>query len=1124
MTVESAGNRQIRAADPAQSTWLSANAGSGKTRVLTDRVARLLLNGVAPQHILCLTYTKAAATEMQNRLFARLGAWAMRPDAALAAELAAMGAPGPFPPARLRAARRLFAQALEVPGGLRILTIHAFCAGILRRFPREAGVSPRFVELDDRSAALLRAEVADALAEGSQSAAVDALARQFTGADFDRLLKQIVSRSPALSPPPSAQALARAFGLEQAPTLAELAMLVLDGQERLIDQVAQACGQGGSYDTRDAKKLRRVDLTNPRAEDLARLESVFLFGAGAKDPFGPKIGTFPTKPTRNAYPDLIEPLDDLMQAVAGARPLRINLQAMAKTGVLNDFAAAFLPAYQAAKAARGALDFDDLITRALALLTDPLVAQWVLFRLDGSMDHILVDEAQDTSPAQWQVIERLTEALGSEQDRDGRHQTLFVVGDKKQSIYSFQGADPDRFDTMQALYQQRLQDSPTPLQPLTLDWSFRSSAAILRAVDMTFKGPMGQGLGKQEPSHLAFHADLPGRVDLWPPVLADVTEAEERHWTDPVDQPSPGDPVAILADQVAQAVQRMVASDHIPMVARDGQITRRRVTAGDILILVPRRSQIFGPVIRALKAANVPVAGSDRLRLGAELAVLDIAATLRFLSLPEDDLALAEALKSPLFGWDDQALFTLAHHRPDGAFLWAALRDAAADHPATMAILADLRTQADFLRPHDLIQRLLIRHDGRRRLLARLGPEAEDGIDALLAQALTYEQAQVPSLTGFVEWMLTEDVEVKRSPDTAGGLVRVMTVHGAKGLESPIVILPDTARRKASQADALSGEGAQAFWTVTGTDAPPLLQGLEQRRQLREAEERRRLLYVAMTRAASWLVVCAAGDPGLGDESWHAMIRQGLDQSGAVPTDFPTGPGLRLSHADWDAGPVLMAVAAEKTVSVRADFGPVAVPPIGDAPLSPSDLGGAKTLPGEADGDLAEGALAQGRLVHLLLEHLPHIRAADRPALAARLIDAAEDRLPEADALVADVLALLDADDPGDVFGPDDLVEVALSARLPALGGRLVQGAVDRLQIGPGHIRVIDYKTNRLVPASADRVPEGVLRQMGAYLAMIGAIWPDRRAEVAILWTATATLMPLTPAPCMAALQRAAIP
>ena len=1102
-----ASTRQIAAADPARNTWLSANAGSGKTRVLTDRVARLLLGGVEPQHILCLTYTKAAASEMQNRLFRRLGEWAMMPEAALRATLAALGE-GDLPPDRLSRARQLFARAIETPGGLRIQTIHSFCASLLRRFPLEAGVPPGFTEMDDRAARQMRAEILEEMADGPHAAVVRRLTEVQNGEDFGKLVEQIAGHRAAFQHPLTAAGIWPLFGLAPGFILGDVLADVFFGDEAVwMSGVIGILANGSKTDAKAAQTLGALDLRAPTSTTLIALEDCLLNKGGSKDPsqhYAAKIGSFPTKPVQPLLGDLIDPLNNLMARVEAARAKRCALAAAEKTLALHDFAAVFLPEYAARKAARGFLDFDDLITRAKALLTDPSLAAWVLYRLDGGIDHILVDEAQDTSPEQWELIEALASELIAGEGATTRARTLFVVGDKKQSIYSFQGADVAAFDRMRGHFGSRLAGGPG-LATSALEHSFRSSPAVLTVVDRTFTPEQHAALGGGS-HHLAFNEMLPGRVDVWP-VLGKDDKAEPGPWFEPLDTPHPEDPNVALANRIARWIRdRVEGGEQIPQAGRPDRL----IHFGDFLILVQRRSDLFREIIRACKALGLPIAGADRLKLGGELAVKDLAALLAFLDTPEDDLSLAAVLRSPLCGWSETDLFRLAN--PRKGYLWEALRDHPG-HDATKALLDDMRGQADFLRPYDLIERVLHRHDGRRKLIGRLGPEAEDGIDELLSQALSYETTEVPSLTGFLAWMETDEVEVKRQLDGEGSRIRVMTVHGAKGLEAEIVILPDTCDRTPQDRDQIYRlPTGQPVWKVGKDESPALIAAERTARAERDAAERLRLLYVAMTRARAWLVVAGAGKTTQAD-CWHNLIAAGVAAAGAATIDDGI---LRHAFGDWP-GLAPRAIARETAVTLPG-WAALPAPEPSRAPklLSPSDLGGAKALPGETPYPEAE-ARARGTALHLLLERLPGLDPNGWDSLAASLVF---DPLHLTDAL-AEARLVLAQPDLAPLFGPETLAEVAVAA---PWGDRTLAGTIDRLVIAPDRILIIDYKSNAVIPDRPETMPEGILRQLGAYAHMLAQIYPGRRIETAVLWTRAPGLMPVDPDIVRQAFLRTTIP
>ncbi|MFN3722463.1 MAG: double-strand break repair helicase AddA [Paracoccaceae bacterium] len=1104
---------QMAAAQPALSTWLSANAGSGKTRVLTDRVARLLLNKVEPQHILCLTYTKAAATEMQNRLFRRLGEWAMKPDADLRADLRDLGEGDALDPAQLALARQLFARAIETPGGLRIQTIHSFCATLLRRYPLEAGVTPGFKEMDDRTAKALRDAIVQDMADRLAPQQVADLARHYTGEDFGALMAEICGRADDFAHPlPRADALAR-FGQPATLTPESLLGAVFLGDEGdILAELTARLATSGANDQKVGNKLAALDPFTPDLRALQVLEGVFLFATGARANQA-KVNDFPTKDLRNALGPLGDRLQRLMGRVEGARAARVALEAAEKTLSLHGFARVFLRLYATRKAERGYLDFDDLIRKAGQLLNDPGLAAWVLFRLDGGIDHILVDEAQDTSPAQWEVVEKLTGEFTAGRGASDKPRTLFVVGDKKQSIYSFQGADLSAFDAKRQEFGARFAAVDQPMQDRTLDYSFRSSSAILDVVDATFGNTFPMALG-DPPRHLAFFGDLPGRVDLWPLIPKADTPADEDGWS-PVDLMSDSHYTVELARLIAAEIRQMIDDGvHIPLAGGGS----RAVRAGDVLILVQTRGPLFSQIIRACKQAGLPIAGADRLKLGEELAVKDLVALLSFLATPEDSLSLAAALRSPLFGWSEDRLFRLAHGRAE-RHLWATLRNA--DAPETLAVLTDLRNQADFLRPYEMLERILTRHNGRQRLLTRLGPEAEDGIDELLNQALSYENNDVPSLTGFLIWLESDVVEVKRQLDSEGANIRVMTVHGSKGLEAPIVILPDTAdRTPRDRGEVIKLADGLPVWKTAEKDSPADVAAALGLRKAKVAEENLRLLYVALTRARSWLIVAGAGEAKVtaGKEAkprekwaWYRQVEAGLTALGASADGMGR---VRHMYGIWpDAGAAPIAVPAPALLP-----GWIALPAL-EAPrdpgaLSPSDLGGAKALPGE--GAEAETAKARGTILHRLLEVLPISDAALWPAMAQAITPEPFD----AEQLLAEAIRVLSAPDLSGLFAPGTLAEVSVTADL---NGRQISGTIDRLVICPNEVLAIDFKSNRVVPKTPDQVPEGILRQMGAYAHALGQIYPDRQIRTAILWTATPNLMPLDPDAVTAALARATV-
>ncbi|MEM6971515.1 MAG: double-strand break repair helicase AddA [Pseudomonadota bacterium] len=1160
---------QRQAADPRASAWVGANAGSGKTRVLIHRVARLLLAGSRPERILCLTYTRAAAAEMQTRLFAELGRWAMLDEAALAETLGALTGESAFPPDRLAEARRLFALALETPGGLRIQTIHAFAEHLIRRFPLEAGADPAFIVGDERRMGRLKAGVSAALgaaAATGEDDAFDRLASRLGETQLGPLLDDIARAHADL--PEDETALQVAIDAHYDPALLAAPETVLNEAAATIDwraaaDLAPVLLAGGKRMQDKAPLFAEAGRAGLAGEMLGAVEALSsaVMKAGRREPVDP--GWLFTKKLVERGAPAVARFDALQASLLAARRRLIDSEAARRADDLNRFALAWMTGFAAAKARSGLMDFDDLIERAAAMLQQGPDAAWVLYRLDGGIDHVLVDEAQDTSPAQWRIIEAIAaEFMAGEgavrRAPDGRAmaRTLFVVGDEKQSIYSFQGADPQVFGTVREATRARLSAGGMLVEP-ALARSFRSAPGILDFVDRVFDGTAAEGLTLDgaPPLHETSREGDGATIDLW-----DMLEREpgsgEQPWHAPVDEIPAGAPKIRLARLLATEIRRICAEECLP--GRAGE-TSRPVRPGDIIVLVRRRDALARELVRALKAAGVAVAGADRLKLMEEIAVKDLLAALRVAAMPDDDLSLAALLRSPLGCLDEDALMALAAGRA-GKRLSARLAEEAARHPRSAGLVADLMARADFLRPYEMLERVLTHHDGRRRLLARLGPECEDAIDELLVQALVYEAAEAPTLAGFVAWLESAETAVKREfpAETGedGGAVRVMTVHGAKGLEAPFVILPDTM----DQPGRSGGGGKAPLFTLKGGDnVPPLItlgartaeddaatRAAREAAARREIAEHKRLLYVALTRAERRLLICGAGTPPSdgkeGEDAlkterreaiWYRLVEGAMERSPGMREIAGPGDRPRMRRLGDDPAPAT-APAPAPAIMPTADgaVGPAAPDPLPSwavpAPvearplrLSPSSLGspedlGGVTGPAMPDGRAGADPRLFGLAVHALMESpADNDRAAetlvmrtaaglDSAAVAAAREEAARARaLPEAAAL----------------FASTALAEVSLA--IPGiLGAPPMIGRADRVVILSDRVLLADIKSDRPVPGSADDVPMAYAAQLGVYASALTALHGLPVVPM-LLYTAAPQLLTLDATQCEQAVRAA---
>lgn len=1126
---------QMHAVAPDRTVWLGASAGTGKTQVLTARVLRLLLEpGVEPDQILCLTFTKAGAAEMAQRVAERLTDWVRLPETVLAQDLAAIGAA--YDPATCERARSRFAAVLDCPGGgIRIETIHAFAQWLLAAFPEEAGLRPGSRALEDRERDLLIREVlvelilrAEAEGDAAFSRDLEQLSKRMDQSELIGFLQRCARAGdlwdgPFAWKPPLRPHLCLLIGLPEDAGRAHLAALLANGAFPTL-ALARCRDVQAQWKAATGKKMAAAVSEWLAADADARFDLL----TGMRKEIINKDNTVKQVAALNKIdPGYEGDMGEVIEALLAYDDVVAQVALVDHAAPALEIGRRFALAFAEAKVREGFIDFDDQIAAAALLLTRREAAEWIRFKLDRQFDHLLVDEAQDTNEAQWRIVlDGLAGDFwaGAGKPGDGpdgeRQRTLFVVGDYKQAIYRFQGTSPTHFEAARQRVARDLRalalasgDPARELAEYGLDRSFRSAQPLLDFVDRVLEGLGAAQLGlPQPPDPHAGHA-IPGLVRLWQPVSPapdsaddDEDDAGEEDWL--------SEPERVLAGKIAKTVRGWLDNGFALV---KGQ--RRRAQAGDVMVLVRQRGTLASLIVARLHAEGVPVAGVDRLRLGAPLAVQDLLSALRFAVQPGDDLNLAALLVSPLLGWSQEDL--LRHgHRPEGVRLWDHLRST--EGPAThgaMAALRELLARADFLEPAALLQWILVGPwRGMQALVGRLGEEARDPINELVNAALAHAAAHVPGLAGFLHWFEAGDGDVKREAGGQGGLVRVMTVHGSKGLQAPIVILAD-ATRKADGGSKRpltldAGQGRQVpLPRLRKGETPASVAALRAADAALDLEEHWRLLYVAMTRAEEALFATGAlkaRDNGVvPDDSWYAAMARAMAD---VPphddpvwneardwghTGAPPPPDDRTTEVPPPPMPALLTQA-------------IGAEPRPPRPLTPSALGeerapAAPTRPGPG----SRAAARRGTLLHRLLERLPDCDPSLRQAMAlAWLARSAPDvALVERQAMVASALAVLHDPRWSEVFGPGSLAEVPVAA---LVGTQLVSGTIDRLLITPEVVRIVDFKTDRRPPETLSAIAPAYLRQMAAYAAALEVIHPGRRIEAALLFTATPALFVLT--------------
>lgn len=1114
---------QAQASRPDGQVWLSASAGAGKTQVLTGRVLRLLLNDADPESILCLTFTKAGAAEMADRIHERLGAWVTLPEKDLRPELFALGEP--HLGNRLADARQLFAKVLDARGGgLRIQTIHAFAQTVLAAFPAEAGLTVGFRPIEGREEMQLKRQalgdlVSRAEAEGRMGTIdrLQMLALRI-GEDATRKLLDRCAQAPD-----AMEALGGGdFG-------ATARRLLSGGIDDIQGWLEAACSDDVS-DTiqlmfvRDANAAWMTKAGTPvkdgekaaaaikewlEADPSARigllgtLRSAWLTGKGEfRKKFPDDVG----------YESAVEALDlwagkmldkkralDLAPAVAAALELGQE----------------YARVYADTKRAAGVVDFNDMIRATLRLLKEPGIGDWIRYKLDQSIDHILVDEAQDTNADQWEIVRALSEEFfAGEGTKPDKTRTVFAVGDFKQAIFSFQGTDPKEFEKAGAHFRDKIESIGLSFETPSIDQSFRSSQPILDVVDAVMKEVGEDALGLPEPlrPHEA-HKDAckhGGFVQLMPP----FTKTDEALDTGDSDSESGGDEEGWIAPA------ELVWARELAKMVRDWttgglflEKEGRNAEPGDVMILLRSRSELARLIVSRLYEEKVPVAGVDRLRLDAPIAVQDLMACIRFVLQPADDLSLASLLVSPLVGWSQADLFERAHGRKVG--LWQHLRATRSEDE--LFVLRELLAMADRTTPYAFLEAILSGPiQGRAKMLARLGEEARDPIEELLNAALQFEAANTPSLQLFLDWFCRGEVDIKRDAAKKENAVRVMTVHGSKGLQAPIVVLADAtadpSKKPKSGLDWEADEdlGKLPLFRPKKDELFGSLAASAKVQDDREDQEHWRLLYVAMTRAEEHLYIGGALKPsqvekGVSEKSWHHKVAVGMAQMDGV---HHAEDGTRTLHRPGKPGKPRDAGEAERWSKAIPDWATRPAPEEArpPRPLAPSALGVEDAAASPPPDPAMRAAAERGRVLHALFERLPAVRAEDRIAAARQWLST--QTVEEADTLIAAAMAVIDHPDLAHVFAPDALAEAPLAG---VVEGQVIAGTVDRLIVTDSNVTVVDYKTGRRVPADEAAVPDYHKAQMAAYAAVLEGIFPGRTVRAALLYTSGPELVVLSP-------------
>ena len=745
------------------------------------------------------------------------------------------------------------------------------------------------------------------------------------------------------------------------------------------------------------------------------------------------------------------------------------------------------------------LDYEDLISITQNLLNNSDVADWVLFKLDGGIDHILIDEAQDTSPSQWAIIRSLTQeffaGIGTHDEQLAR--TVFVVGDRKQSIYSFQGADPREFDKMCNYFNERILN----FKKIRLDVSFRSTRAIMDCVNTLFESDVAkQGVIPQDEhiNHQPYRLGDGGKVEIWPLVKSDDKEAKnDYNWILPVVREQKVSLSTVLARQIAQNIKKMVDSGDI-LASKN-----RAVKYGDFMFLVQQRNTFVEEFVRACKDIGVKVAGIDKLKLLEQIAVQDLISFGKFLLLPDDDLSLAEALKSPIFNLTDDDLFKLCYKRNGSLFKQILKNSEYSDLAEKLKFLLNF---SGYARPFELFNYILAKMESRKAFISRMGDEVDDVLDEFLNLTLVFEQNHTPTLETFISWIVQDEVIVKKEMEQGtNDTVKIMTVHGSKGLQAPIVILADTAKIKStSRKSEFLWQDDLMYFPISASGYDKVCQSIKNQDILADIEEYHRLLYVALTRAEDRLYIAGfTKDCDANPSSWYGLLQANLKSNVVLPQgDERIVYSIPQENESKNISLPLLQEKSDVDYSYLLTPAPLETPLAKPYAPSHDDADEQDTVasPLVENGNFYK----RGTVMHKLLQYIATVPKKNRNNVSLAFL---EKQLPEYSAserqkMADEIIKLCEAYP--QIFSNQSMPEVPIIGEVE---GRIISAKVDRLVIQKDKVTIVDYKTNRPAAKNISEVPEVYLKQLHTYKELLQKIYPDKLVETYILWTNTCNMM-----------------
>jgi ATP-dependent helicase/nuclease subunit A len=1047
---------QNKASNPEISTWVSASAGTGKTKILTDRVLRLLLKGEGFDKILCLTFTNAAAGEMKQRITTALDTWSKLDKHILAKELnKIIGREATTQ--EISIARSLYDSYLKAEDSINIQTIHSFCQKLLKKFPLEASVSPSFKIIDEIKVDYILSQIKKHLMyQDDLEPITEYLSINFHELIIDEILSEIIQHK--------AQFLKSKASLDNFKNKSiKLILELQNSNDSYYDLIKQSpVIQNIVAFKATTKELKEFFLTQ-QSQKKKRIVTQKIAKAGS-----------------NLYSDL-ETIQDQIYTLdqkEKAEKLKNHSKLLFLLG------SKIIEKYENYKSIKALLDYDDLIIYACKLLNDSAAKEWVLYKLDGGIDHLLVDEAQDTSNDQWSIIKALIDEFYSGHEAEKNNRTVFVVGDEKQSIFSFQGADIDSFSHMNKFLKKKMSGARRHFENVNLEISYRSAKEVLDVVYHVFNRVREQmpGVFSSTLNQLqAFRSDHSGSVELWP--ICSTKNLTNEFW--PI--------IKSEVDTISSKVQlAQKISSYIKHKLGSGQIlaaTNKAIAPNDFMILFRKRDEFTKEVISALQNDGVPVAGLDRITLRENLAVQDLLSIGKFVLNCQDNLNLATLLKSPTIGINEAFLYDISIKRGKHS-IWDYINLTQHSSEKHRILFEQLSIFLEIYQKTNVktfFQYIVDILGFRETLNIFCGPDSNDAIDELLYACQDYASENNNSLQSFIFWIQSSNSSIKRD-SSSSDKVKIMTLHGSKGLQSPIVLLCDTTSLPTNNNHFIWDKDGNCLSARSATDAPDYYRDLYQLEQEKIYSEYLRLLYVGMTRAEDHLVVCGyTGNKSIAENCWFELVNKAMKEIAVEVEDGRLIYGTNSDHFNSiiDKSPEIQRIEYFYPKNQILKKHVTKEPHVQYIPTSLWQITPAQ----------------YGVIFHKILEDsvaAKEISSMHTHPLIGTLDKKSQKRIKKSIKLIAANIEF------NRLIEHPTLTELSIGT---LHNEKVKLGRIDLMIHLNKEIIIIDYKSDLNHAINLDTIPKNYINQLLSYKEIVEKIYPDHKIYTKILWLESGDLM-----------------